>query len=48
MSVRDFIKIQTVLRVDEKGFLKFVPVAEKLAKAEGLKHHARSVKIRRE
>ncbi len=46
LSVRDFLKFQTVLKVTKKGLARIGPVAEKLAQAEGLDGHARAVKIR--
>jgi len=46
LSVRNFLKTQTVLNVNEKGFRKIAPVAECLAKAEGLDGHAKAVGIR--
>lgn len=47
LSVRDFIKIQTTLRVSRKGFRVIGPVAEVLAQTEGLEGHLRSIKKRR-
>ena len=46
LSVKDFIKIQTVLRVSQDGFLQIGPVARNIAEAEGLDGHANSVVIR--
>jgi histidinol dehydrogenase len=43
LSVRDFLKIQTTLRVSETGFLHIGPVAQALAEIEGLEGHARSI-----
>jgi len=47
LSVRDFLKIQTTLRVEEKGLQAVGPAAERLARAEGLEGHAVSSEIRR-
>jgi histidinol dehydrogenase len=46
LSVRDFLKIQTVLRVDEKGFRKIGPVAASIARAEGLFGHEEAILLR--
>ncbi len=46
LSVRDFLKIQTTLRVDKKGFERMAPIAASLAKAEGLICHAASIEVR--
>ena len=46
LSVKDFLRLQTTLRVNEKGFADIGPVAKVLADAEGLDGHARSVQIR--
>lgn len=46
LSVKDFIRLQTTLRVTEKGYSDIGPVAKVLAEAEGLEGHARSVAIR--
>lgn len=47
LSVKDFLKIQTTLRVTEFGLQTIGPVAEKFGDMEGLQGHARSVSIRR-
>jgi histidinol dehydrogenase len=47
LSVRDFIKIQTTLRVRGKGLRFIGPAAEVIAQTEGLEGHFRSLKIRR-
>lgn len=47
LSVYDFLKVQTTLRVAEKGLAAIGPVAEQLAIAEGLDGHRRSVAMRR-
>ena len=47
LSVKDFLKIQTTLRVSREGFLKISPQALRLAEAEGLKGHANSVSVRK-
>jgi len=46
LSVRDFLKFQTVLRVSKKGLVEIGPAARRLAQAEGLEGHANSIKIR--
>jgi len=46
LSVRDFLKTQTTLRVDKKGFERMAPIAACLAKAEGLTCHASSIEAR--
>lgn len=46
LSVLDFLKIQTVLRVDGKGIAAIGPAACRLAEAEGLPGHARSLLVR--
>ena len=46
LSVRDFLKFQTVLRVSKKGLSEIGPAARQLAEAEGLEGHANSIKIR--
>lgn len=46
LSVKDFIKFQTTLRVDKDGLSAIGSVAEKLGKMEGLDAHANSVSIR--
>lgn len=48
LSVRDFLKFQTVLRVSKKGLSEIGPAARQLAEAEGLEGHANSIKIRLE
>lgn len=47
LSVKDFLKVQTVVEVNRKGLLNVGPTAEILAKAEGLEGHARAVQMRR-
>ncbi len=46
LGVKDFLKIQTTLRVDADGIQKIGSQAAILARAEGLEAHARSVAIR--
>jgi len=46
LSVKDFLKLQTALRVTEKGIKEIGPVAKTLAKIEGLDGHARSIEVR--
>lgn len=43
LSVRDFLKVQTTLRVSEAGLGKVGPLAGRLAAAEGLQGHALAV-----
>lgn len=43
LSVKDFIKIQTTLRVEKQGLDLIGPVAEKFGRIEGLDGHAKSV-----
>lgn len=47
LSVRDFLKVQTVVEVNKKGLMSIGPTAEMLAKAEGLEGHARAIQMRR-
>ena len=46
LSVHDFLKIQTTLRVSKKGLESIGPIAETLANAEGLEGHAKSIAVR--
>ena len=46
LSVKDFIKIQTTLRVKKNGLDQIGPVAENLGNMEGLDGHAKSVQKR--
>jgi histidinol dehydrogenase len=46
LSVRNFLKIQTVLKLDEEGFRNISRAALHLAEAEGLDGHAFSIKVR--
>ncbi len=46
LSVFDFIRLQTTLQVDKKGFRKIASDAEILARAEGLNAHAAAVRMR--
>jgi histidinol dehydrogenase len=46
LSVRDFLKIQTVLRIENRGLEFIGPAASALARAEGLSGHALSVDLR--
>jgi histidinol dehydrogenase len=46
LSVRDFLKFQTILRIEEGGAGAIGPAAAKLARAEGLDGHALSVELR--
>jgi histidinol dehydrogenase len=46
LSVRDFLKFQTVLQVTRDGFARIGPAAEEIARAEGLFRHAAAVSLR--
>jgi sulfopropanediol 3-dehydrogenase len=46
LSVKDFLKLQTTLRVEPKGLAAIGPTALALAEAEGLAGHARAVSLR--
>lgn len=46
LSVRDFIKSSSVQKIDKKGLEKLRETIEKLADAEGLKEHKKSVSVR--
>ncbi len=46
LSVMNFLKFQTTLRVNDEGLKKIGPAAEKLSKLEGLEGHFRSVNKR--
>ncbi|MEO0293257.1 MAG: histidinol dehydrogenase [candidate division WOR-3 bacterium] len=46
LGVKDFLKLQTTLRVTKEGFKEIGPIAEKLAEIEGLSAHKNSIKIR--
>jgi histidinol dehydrogenase len=46
LSVMDFLKVQTTLRVSEDGLDRIGAVARQLAELEGLEAHARSVELR--
>ena len=46
LSVMDFLKIQTTLRVEKQGFDSIGPLAVKLGKIEGLDGHAHSAAVR--
>lgn len=48
LSVKDFLKIQTTLRVNSHGLADIGPHAYQLGKMEGLEGHANSVKLRLE
>jgi len=48
LSVRDFVKIQTCLRVDQEGFQKIGSVAGPVAHAEGLFGHEAAIRLRLE
>jgi histidinol dehydrogenase len=43
LGVKDFIKIQTSLRVTQSGIMSIGPVVKRLAEAEGLEAHAKSI-----
>ena len=46
LSVRDFVKLQTYQKIDEKGAKKLSSAALQLSKAEGLDGHNKSISIR--
>jgi histidinol dehydrogenase len=46
LSVMDYLKVQTTLRVERDGLACIGPVAQQLAQTEGLVAHARSVGLR--
>ncbi len=46
LSVRDFLKVQTVLRIEGDGLSAIGPAAVSLARAEGLDGHALAVEVR--
>ena len=46
LSVKDFLKIQTTLKINREGFLRIGPVALSMAEAEGLVGHMNSIEIR--
>ncbi len=48
LSVKDFLKIQTTLKVTKEGLEEIGPVAEKLAEIEGLQAHLESIRKRYE
>ena len=47
LSVRHFLKTQTVLSADKKGFLNISGEAQRLAEAEGLAGHAHAIEVRK-
>jgi len=47
LNVRDFLKIQTTLKVNKKGFERMAPIAASFARAEGLTGHALSIGVRK-
>jgi len=48
LSVKDFLKIQTTLKVTKEGLKEIGPAAEKLAEIEGLHAHGKSIRKRYE
>ncbi len=48
LDVRHFCKATSVQRLDERGLERLAPTIERLANAEGLVEHARSVRVRLE
>lgn len=48
LSVLDFLKIQSTLRVSAEGFANIGPLAEQLAVTEGLGAHANAIAVRRQ
>ncbi|MGB9720540.1 MAG: histidinol dehydrogenase [bacterium] len=47
LHIKDFLKIQTILKVNKKGLKEIGPIAEQLAHTEGLWGHLNSIRIRR-
>jgi len=47
LHIKDFLKFQTILRVNKKGLKIIGPIAESLAQIEGLDGHLNSITIRR-
>lgn len=48
LSVLDFLKVQSTLRVNAAGFANIGPLAEQLAVTEGLGAHAQAIAVRRQ
>jgi histidinol dehydrogenase len=48
LSVKDFLKLQTTLKVTEDGLKEIGPIAEKLSEIEGLHAHGESIRKRYE
>lgn len=46
LHIKDFLKIQTMLRVTKKGFSMIAPIAKYLSEIEGLDAHVQSIIIR--
>ena len=46
LHIKDFLKLQTVLRVNKKGFENTSSIAEELARTEGLSAHLNSARAR--
>ncbi|MFC2164487.1 histidinol dehydrogenase [Acidobacteriota bacterium] len=46
LSVKDFLKIQTYLKVDQEGFKHIAPAAATMAHAEGLYGHEQAIRLR--
>jgi histidinol dehydrogenase len=46
LSVKDFLKFQTYLKVDQKGFEHIAPAAVTMARAEGLHGHEQAIRAR--
>jgi len=46
LHIKDFLKFQTVLFVDKNGLKEIGPIADIIAKSEGLYGHSSSIKIR--
>lgn len=47
LHIKDFLKIQTVLRVTKKGLENLGSVADELSRIEGLNGHTQAIKMRR-
>lgn len=47
LHIKDYLKIHTILKVNKKGLKKIGPVAEGIAKIEGLFGHLNSIRVRK-
>lgn len=46
LGVKDFLKLQTTLRVTKQGLCEIGPIAKAFGEIEGLNGHAKSIRIR--